>query len=115
LTFGGLQGVRDENGLESAIAAAQNVHHYGSGDIYEIAAAYGFHLAESQACFDGNRRTGAPAMIVLLDGCGIDTARLSEQATYDMMMKIAAHKASRGDLAAYLRAELEPGTNALEP
>jgi death on curing protein len=46
--FGGLHGVRDENALESAIAAAQNVHHYGSGDVYEIAAAYAFHLAESQ-------------------------------------------------------------------
>ena len=32
--FGGLHGVRDENALESAIAAAQNVYHYGSGDIY---------------------------------------------------------------------------------
>ena len=28
--FGGLHGVRDENALESAIAAAQNVYHYGA-------------------------------------------------------------------------------------
>jgi death-on-curing protein len=48
-TFGGLHGVRDENALESAIAAPQNVYHYGGGDVYEIAAAYAFHLAESQA------------------------------------------------------------------
>lgn len=34
--FGGLHGVRDENALESAIAAAQNVHHYGGGDLYEV-------------------------------------------------------------------------------
>jgi death-on-curing protein len=114
-TFGGLQGVRDENALESAIAAAQNVYHYGAGDFYEIAAAYGFHLAESQAYFDGNKRTGVQAMVVFLEGCGIATGGLSEQATYDMMMKIAAHEAGRGDLAAWLRAELEPGTNALEP
>jgi hypothetical protein len=32
--FGGLHGVRDENALESAMAAAQNVYHYGSGDVY---------------------------------------------------------------------------------
>src|ERR1035437_8985484 len=55
-TFGGLHGVRDENALESAIAAAQNVYHYGGGDIYEVAAAYACHLAESQAYFDGNKR-----------------------------------------------------------
>jgi death-on-curing protein len=46
-TFGGLHGVREENALQSAIAAARNVYHYGGGDIYEIAAAYVWHLAES--------------------------------------------------------------------
>ena len=67
-TFGGLHGVRDENALESAIAAAQNVYHYGGGDVYEIAAAYGYHLAESQAYFDGNKRTGVQAAFVFLEG-----------------------------------------------
>jgi death on curing protein len=57
-SFGGIHGVRDDNALESAIAAAQNVYHYGDGDIYEIAAAYTYHLAASQAYFDGNKRTG---------------------------------------------------------
>jgi hypothetical protein len=28
---------------------------------WEIAAAYAFHIAESQACFDGNKRTAAQA------------------------------------------------------
>jgi death-on-curing protein len=36
-TYGGLRGVRGENGLESAIAAAQNIHHYGQGDIFDVA------------------------------------------------------------------------------
>ena len=78
-TFGGLHGVRDENALESAIAAAQNVYYYGGGDIYEVAAAYGFHLSESQAYFDGNKRTGVQAALVFLEGCGIDASRLPEQ------------------------------------
>ena len=105
-TFGGLHGVRDENALESAIAAAQNVYHYGGGDIYEIAAAYGYHLAESQAWFDGNKRTGVQASLVFLEGCGIDTSRLPEQQTCDLMIKIANHQAGRSDLANYLRSEL---------
>jgi death on curing protein len=104
-TFGGLHGVRDENALESAIAPAQNVYHYGGG-IYEIAAAYAYHLAESQAYFDGNKRTGVQASLVFLEGCGIDASRLPERRTYDMMMKIAAHEAGRSDLADYLRSEL---------
>jgi death-on-curing protein len=31
-SFGGLCGVRDENALESAIMAAQNVYYYGGSD-----------------------------------------------------------------------------------
>ena len=52
--FGGLHGVRDENALESAIMAAQNVFYYGAGDVYEVAATYAYHLAESQAYLDGH-------------------------------------------------------------
>jgi death-on-curing protein len=105
-TFGGLHGLRDENALESAIAAPLNVYHYGGGDVYAIAAAYAYHLAESQAYFDGNKRTGVQASLVFLEGCGIDTSRLPEQQTYDLMIKIAAHEAGRQELAAYLRTEL---------
>lgn len=105
-TLGGLHGIRDENALESAIAAAQNVCHYGGGDIYEIAAAYVYHRAESQAYFDGNKRTGIQASLVFLEGCGIDASRLPEQRTYDLMIRIAAHEAGRGDWADYLRSQL---------
>jgi death-on-curing protein len=104
--FGGLHGIRDENALESAIAAAQNVYHYGDGDVYEVAAAYAFHLAESQAYFDGNKRTGVEAALVFLEGNGIEASGLPEDPTYDLMIKIADHKASRRDLADYLRSEL---------
>jgi len=104
--FGGLHGIRDENALELAIAAAQNVYHYGGGDIYEVAAAYAYHLAESQAYFDGNKRTGVQASLVFLEGCGIDTGPLPEQQTYDLMIRVATHDAGRSDLADYLRSEL---------
>jgi len=56
--WGGLHGIRSEHALESAIAQPLNVYFYGDGDLYEIAAAYAFHIAESQAFFDGNKRTG---------------------------------------------------------
>jgi death-on-curing protein len=100
-TFGGLHGVRDENALESAIAAARNVYHYGRGDVYEVAAAYAYHLAESQAYFDGNKRTGVQASLVFLEGCGIDASQLPEQQTYDLMIRIATHEARRSELADY--------------
>lgn len=116
-TYGGLHGVRDENALESAIAAAQNVYHYGGGDIYEIAAAYAFHLAESQAYFDGNKRTGVQAAVVFLEANGVDTSPLQARPTYELMIQIAGHEASRDDLAEYLRTELtrerKPGSKEL--
>jgi death-on-curing protein len=105
--FGGLHGVRDENALESAIMAAQNVYYYGGVDVYEVAAADAYHLAESQAFLDGNKRTGAQAALVFLEGCDISCSRLPEQQTYDAMIKIATHEMSRSDLADYFRSTLE--------
>jgi death-on-curing protein len=105
-SFGGIHGVRDENALESAIMAAQNVYYYADGDAYGIAAAYAFHLAESQAYLDGNKRTGAQAAFVFLEGCGISCGQLPEQQTYEAMIKIATHEMSRADLAEYFRSAL---------
>ena len=105
-SFGGLHGVRDENALESAIMAAQNVYYYGGGDAFEIAAAYAYHLAENQAYLDGNKRTGAQAAFVFLEGCGVSCSRLPEERTYEAMIKIATHEMTRVDLAEYLRATL---------
>ncbi len=86
--------------------AAQNVHYYGGVDVYEIAAAYAYHLAESQAYLDGNKRTGVQAAFVFLEGCGISCDRLPEDQTYDAMIKIATHEMGRRDLAAFLRSNL---------
>lgn len=105
-SFGGIHGLRDENSLESAIIAAQNVYYYGAGDLFEIAAVYAYHLAESQAYLDGNKRTGLQAALVFLEGCGVSCIGLSEQLTYDAMIKIATHEMSRSDLAEYLRSAL---------
>jgi len=46
---GGMDGVRDHGTVESALASAQNTWLYRGGDLFEIAATYTFHLAESQA------------------------------------------------------------------
>ena len=46
---GGQDGVRDAATLESAALHPCNVWLYGQGGLYDIAAAYAFHLAEAQA------------------------------------------------------------------
>jgi death-on-curing protein len=103
-----LHGIRDENALESAIAQPQNVYFYGDGDLFEIAAAYAFHIAESQAFFDGNKRTAVQAAADFLEINGIDTTPLPELATYKAMIRVASHELDRSGLAAFLREALTP-------
>ena len=98
--------MRNENGLESAIAQPLNVYSYESGDLYELAAAYAYHLAESQAYFDGNKRVAVQAALDFLEIHGVDTSRLPEQSTYEAMIKMAAHEMRRSDLAGYFRSML---------
>ena len=108
--WGGLHGVRSEDALESAIAQPLNVYFYGNGDLYEIAAAYAFHIAESQAYFDGNKRTGVQAATDFLEINGIDTSPLPELAAYEAMIRVAKHELDRSGLAVFLRGVLKPKT-----
>jgi death-on-curing protein len=51
---GGQDGVRDPWALESAVIHPRNVNYYAQGDLFDVAAAYAFHLAEAHAVLDGN-------------------------------------------------------------
>jgi death on curing protein len=104
--FGGLHGIRNEGALESAIAQPQNVWFYGAGDVFEIAAAYAFHIAESQAYFDGNKRTAVQAALVFLEINGVDTAPLPELATYRAMIAVANQELNRAGLGVFFRETL---------
>jgi len=107
-TWGGLNGLGNEDALESAIAQAKSVYSYGGGDLFEIAAAYAFHIAESQAYLDGNKRTGVQAAVDFLEVNGIDTGPLPELATYEAMIRLARHELDRPGLGAFLRDVLKP-------
>jgi death-on-curing protein len=104
--WGGLVGLRNENGLESAIAQPINVYFYADGDLYEIAASYAYHLAESQAYLDGNKRTAVQASLDFLEINGVDTTPLPELATYEAMIRVASHELDRAGLAEFFRKHL---------
>jgi len=97
---GGLDGVRDEGAIESALAAAQNTWLYGDGDKFDIAAAYAFHIAESQAFLDGNKRTAVACALTFLKG-----SRYDETMLYDAMIAIAQREMDKAALAAVLRGQ----------
>ena len=104
--YGGTEGIRDLGLIESAVAQGQNVYNYGDADLFGIAAAYAYHLAESQAFLDGNKRTGAAAALSFLDINNVDIARLSPQDVYEMMIRIATKDLSKSGLADLLRKKL---------
>lgn len=66
--YGGSTGIRDRGLLESAVAMPQA----GFGDqylhstLFEMAAAYLFHIVKNHPFIDGNKRTGAMAAFIFL-------------------------------------------------
>ena len=100
--FGGTLGVRDEGLVLSALGAAENTHYFGNGDLFDIAAAYAFHLAQAQAFLDGNKRTAVAAALLFLRGNGV-TGRPDQMRFYTAMIAIAERRLDKPGLAALLR------------
>lgn len=110
--YGGSAGIRDAGLLESAVAmprataGGEFVHE----DLFAMAAAYGFHIAQNQPFVDGNKRTGLLAAIVFLELNGVAITD-SDGRLYDAMIAIAEHRADKAALADVLRrlAPRDPG------
>jgi death-on-curing protein len=67
--YGGSAGVRDQGGLESALAQPQATFSgtFLHANPFARAAAYLFHLVQTHPFIDGNKRVGLVAALVLLD------------------------------------------------
>jgi death on curing protein len=99
---GGQDGMRDRSAFESAAMQPRNVWHYGKADLFDVAAAYAFHLAESQAFFDGNKRTGMAAALVFLSGNGV-TVPVATAELHAAMIAVAERRLDKAGLANLLR------------
>lgn len=99
---GGSDGTRDPGLVESALASAKNTIYYAHGDLFEVAASYAFHLAESQAFIDGNKRTAVAAALVFLARNGV-YARPATWELYTAMIDVAEKKKTKADLAEFFR------------
>ena len=100
--YGGTLGLRDRHGFEAAVMHPQNVYFYGAGDLFDIAAAYAFHIAEAQAFLDGNKRTAMGAAATFLDINGI-RLRNERERLYDAMIGIAERRLGKRELADIFR------------
>jgi death-on-curing protein len=103
---GGQDGIRNEHGLESALAQPINVFAYGQGDLFDLAAAYAYHLAENQPFIDGNKRTAITTALAFLELNGISTSTITNAQLYDAMIGIAEKRIDKAGLAAIFRTRL---------
>ncbi len=104
--FGGSAGIRDDGLIESALGSAKNAWYYGRDDLFEVAAAYAFHLSQSQAFIDGNKRTGIAAALIFLEYNGVPS-RVDDGTLYDAMIGIAERRLNKPQLAAVLESFLQ--------
>ncbi len=102
--FGGTTGIRDEGLLLSALAQPEVTFEgrWLHQDLWEMAAAYGFHLACNHAFVDGNKRIAAVAMGTFLEINGAPL-RADEVALYRVVVAVAEGTMSKTALADWLR------------
>ncbi len=102
--YGGDQGVRDPGLLESAVAQPQATFsgQYLHGDIFEMAAAYLFHIVQNHPFLDGNKRAGAVAALVFLDLNRIEI-EAPKGSLYDLTISVATGQADKAQIAEFFR------------
>ncbi|MFV1882962.1 MAG: type II toxin-antitoxin system death-on-curing family toxin [Balneola sp.] len=101
--YGGIPGIRDEGLLESALAQAEQSFgdEYVHSSIFEMAAAYGFHICRNHPFLDGNKRTTLVAIYTFLF---VNRWRLvvDKKILYATIIELASGKLEKAELADFL-------------
>lgn len=102
--FGGSQGLRDIGMLQSATAmpAAQFGGRYLHSDLYEMAAAYLYHITLNHPFVDGNKRVAVMAADIFLLMNGV-LLTAGEEDVVDLGLKVAQRKLEKPEIAAFFR------------
>jgi len=105
--YGGEQGLRDTELLDSAVAQPQTT--FGGKHLhvfpFGMAAAYMFHLVQNHPFLDGNKRTGVVAALTFLDLNGIDVDAPTGE-LYDITLSIATGNEAKDGIAEFLRSHV---------
>jgi len=96
---GGTDGIRDEGLLESALATPFQT--FGGQQLFQTiqhkAACLGFGIISNHPFLDGNKRTGAHSMLMLLAINGIEL-KYTQQELWETILKVADSKADLDEL-----------------
>ncbi len=102
--YGGHPDIRDIGLLQSAVGtpAVGFGGDYLHTDIFEMAAAYLFHIVRNHPFVDGNKRTGAVAAVVFLMMNGMDL-HAGEKSFEGMVRSVAGGKMDKAGVAEFFR------------
>jgi death-on-curing protein len=100
--YGGSSGLRDLGLLESAIAMPQATFggEHLHPTLYEMAAAYLFHIGRNHPFVDGNKRTALACALAFLRLNGIRVVA-EEDALYDLVIACIEGSAGKAGIAVF--------------
>lgn len=102
--YGGRRGIRDVGLLESAAAmpASSFGDKYLHEDLFEMAAAYLFHITQNHPFIDGNKRVGAVAALIFLALNDIEIVAVEDEFE-QAVLAVAAGRWDKAAIVAFLR------------
>ena len=102
--YGGSPGIRDAGLLQSALAMPGSGfgEHYLHADLFEMAAAYLFHLVQNHPFVDGNKRVGAAAALVFLELNRVEV-NVANEALVKTVLSVAQGKLGKAGVAEFFR------------
>ena len=102
--YGGDPGIRDGGALLSAIAMPQVTYDQAHlhQNLFEMAAAYLFHIVQNHPFIDGNKRTGTVAAIVFLSINDVEID-VDEDELAEFVFAVARGEVDKPAIASFLR------------
>jgi death-on-curing protein len=103
--WGGQDGIGSHSLLESAVATPQQTWagEFLHQDLFEMAAAYAYHIAQNQPFVDGNKRAGTAAALTFLEINNVSCDASSDDQLYEALIGVATGQATKQTLADLLR------------
>ncbi|MBN2478941.1 MAG: type II toxin-antitoxin system death-on-curing family toxin [Parachlamydiales bacterium] len=98
--YGGSFGIRDKKLVKSAISQPKMTFNgkYLYENIFQMAAAYLFHIVNNHAFIDGNKRTGIVAALVFFEMNDIEI-HLTNNELEKNVIKIASGKMNKNEIS----------------
>lgn len=103
--YGGEASIRDAGLLEAALAMPRAMFEgeFLHRDLYEMGAAYLYHIVQNHPFVDGNKRTGTATALVFLEMNGV-AIEADEDALVALVLDVAQGRADKACIAAFFRA-----------